>query len=130
MFSQSKRSGAKTFLIAAAGIVLGTSIVGVPAERVYAQNASPATIEADQGTQTDQSHRAGDLAMTRKIRGELLKDSSLSQDARNIQIETVNGSVTLKGQVRTSKEKWKILAQAGAVAGSTHVTDQIQVAGE
>lgn len=127
--SRSLRNG---WIVSAAGLSLFfVGVLSAPGSGL-SQEAAPAAIATDRSTSTDhsQSMKPEDLAMTRKIREEIAKDRSLSQDAKNVEIETVNGSVTIKGLVRTSAEKWKLLAQAGAVAGSAKVTDQIQVAGQ
>ena len=57
-----------------------------------------------------------------------MADKSLSTDAHNIKIISQNGSVTLKGPVKSDDEKKSVMAKALAVAGSADkVTDEISV---
>jgi hyperosmotically inducible protein len=69
-----------------------------------------------------------DREITRKIRAAIVGDKSLSTYAHNIKIITQDGKVTLKGPVRTEKEKADVEAKAAAVAGATNVTSEIAIA--
>jgi hyperosmotically inducible periplasmic protein len=90
--------------------------------------------QRDRGHQTltpiDQSTKPADLKMTRDIRRSLVKDGTLSTDARNIKIITVDGAVTLRGPVETEQEKAAIAAKVAQVAGSDRIDDKIEVAGK
>jgi osmotically-inducible protein OsmY len=78
-------------------------------------------------TPGDQSENKADLTLTQKIRRELMADNSLSMDAKNVKIITVNGVVTLRGPVNTTKEKSTIEAKAQSIAGTTNVDSQLEV---
>ncbi|MBV8360544.1 MAG: BON domain-containing protein [Deltaproteobacteria bacterium] len=80
-------------------------------------------------TPFDQSNRRSDVEMTRQIRRALMKDKSLSTDARNIKVVTVDGNVTLRGPVNSEQEKAVIANKAVKIAGAGHVNDQLEVAG-
>jgi hyperosmotically inducible protein len=59
----------------------------------------------------------------------LVKDDRLSTEAKNIKIITIDGAVTLRGPVKTEREKAEILAKAERIAGNGHVRDELEVAG-
>jgi hyperosmotically inducible periplasmic protein len=81
-------------------------------------------------TPIDQSSNPADLQMTRDIRRSIVKDDTLSTDARNIKIITRNGAVTLRGPVKTDQEKADIAAKVAQVARNYRVDDEIEVAGQ
>lgn len=68
-----------------------------------------------------------DLIITRQLREIILRDPNLSVKAQNIQIETKNGVVILRGMVETINEKNKLdqLAKNGRDVKS--VDNQINV---
>lgn len=68
-------------------------------------------------TPLDQSETQADLELTRRIRKALIEDESLSLMAKNIQIVTVDGQVTLQGRVNTAEEASRILVKARTLAG-------------
>ena len=78
-------------------------------------------------TSGDQSENQADRTLTQQIRRELMADKSLSTDAKNVKIVTINGVVTLRGPVNTAKEKSIIEAKAQSVAGTTNVDSQLEV---
>jgi hyperosmotically inducible periplasmic protein len=78
-------------------------------------------------TPMDQSNKPADLKITRNIRRALMKDHELSTDAKNIKIITVNGSVTLRGPVKTEQEKSDIAEKAAQIAGDANVQNQLDV---
>src|SRR5579864_1238855 len=83
---------------------------------------------AGEVTADQQKMNATDRELTRKIRRSIMADKSLSTYAHNIKIISQNGTVTLKGPVKSDDEKQTIVAKAVAVAGSADkVTDQISV---
>lgn len=83
---------------------------------------------AGEATADQQKTNATDQQMTKKIRQSVMADKSLSTYAHNIKIISQNGTVTLKGPVKSDDEKRSIVAKAVAVAGSADkVTDQISI---
>ena len=57
-----------------------------------------------------------------------MADKTLSSYAHNVKIISQNGSVTLKGPVKSEDEKSAVIAKAVAVVGSADkVTDQVSV---
>lgn len=84
--------------------------------------------DAGQVTADQQKMNATDRELTRKIRRSIIADKSLSTYAHNIKIISRDGTVTLKGPVKSDDEKTAVMAKAVAVAGSEDkVTDQIAV---
>lgn len=78
-------------------------------------------------TPMDQSESEGDRRITQEIRKALMSDSSLSTDAKNIKIITINSFVTLRGPVVTTMEKEAILRKVGSVQGIKKVDDQLEI---
>jgi hyperosmotically inducible protein len=78
-------------------------------------------------TAGQQSNSSGDLALTRRIRRSIMKDGSLSMMAKNVKVISANGDVTLRGPVKTKKEKSRVAARAKAIAGADRVDNQLEV---
>lgn len=92
---------------------------------VNTRDRAPGSMTADQ-----QSNAKGDVELTRRIRRAVVKDSSLSVLAHNVKIISSNGSVTLRGPVKTEGEKVAIASKAKAIAGVGNVNDQLEVKGQ
>jgi osmotically-inducible protein OsmY len=82
---------------------------------------------SDRVTADQQKENPSDLSITREIRKELIDDKSLSAYAHNVKIITQNGTVTLKGPVRTEEEKRMVEAKAASVSGKA-VNSELSVA--
>jgi len=81
-------------------------------------------------TPGDQSSDKGDVDLTRRIRKAVVADKSLSTNAHNVKIITMNGMVTLRGPVKSENEKMKIVAKAQKLAGKKQVENQLEVAAQ
>ena len=113
------------------------STVGSGALTLRAQDQQPSPPDNTKTNQRDRAHGEAtadqqkenptDRETTRKIRRALIQDKSLSTYAHNIKIVTQNGTVTLKGPVRSEEEKSAVIAKATEVAGEGHVIDQLEV---
>ena len=79
-------------------------------------------------TPMDQSENEADRAITQNIRKALTADDSLSTNAQNVKIITNDGTVTLRGPVKSEKEKADIEAKAKQVAGVKKVDNQLEIA--
>jgi osmotically-inducible protein OsmY len=86
------------------------------------QDRNPDRVTADQ-----QKENPSDLSITREIRKEITDDKSLSAYAHNVKIITQDGTVTLKGPVRTEDEKRIVEARAASVSGKA-VNSELRVA--
>jgi hyperosmotically inducible periplasmic protein len=89
---------------------------------------------SEQNKKTDtaekQSNSKDDLALTQKIRQAVMKDGSLSMNAKNAKIIAQDGKITLKGPVDSQHEKDTIAAKAGEIAGKDKVDNQLEVKAE
>jgi osmotically-inducible protein OsmY len=124
--------------MAAAFVALGFTSFSFAAEQ--ARSASSAQVPADNTgknvrdradsalTADQQSNSQGDVDITREIRRQLVEDKSLSTSAHNVKIVTVDGVVTLRGPVVSSKERTVIGDTAKKVAGVSKVDNQLEVA--
>lgn len=79
-------------------------------------------------TADQQKENSNDRQLAREIRHAIVKDKSLSTDAHNVKIIAQNGSVTLKGAVKSDDEKQAIESKATEIAGAGKVTNELQVA--
>jgi len=79
-------------------------------------------------TPMDQGESEADRTITQQIRQAVMKDSSLSFNAKNVKIITLNRKVTLRGPVKNDAERSTIEAAAKKVAGVTSVDNQLEVA--
>jgi hyperosmotically inducible protein len=86
---------------------------------------------SEQNKNTDtaekQSNSKDDLALTQKIRQAVMKDGSLSMNAKNVKIIARDGAISLKGPVDSQQEKDTIATAAGAIAGKDKVDNQLEV---
>ena len=80
-------------------------------------------------TPADQSNKPADVRLTQRIRKALVDSKSLSTDAKNIKIITVDGKVTLRGPVEDQRELRKISYAAERIAGAGNVDNQLEVSG-
>jgi osmotically-inducible protein OsmY len=89
---------------------------------------------AEQNKNTDtaekQSNSKDDLALTQKVRQAVMKDGSLSMNAKNVKIIAQDGKITLKGPVDSQQEKDTIGSEAGEIAGKDKVDNQLEVKAE
>jgi hyperosmotically inducible protein len=82
----------------------------------------------DTKTPGDQSENETDRTITQNIRQAITADGSLSTNAKNVKIITNDGTVTLRGPVKSEKEKADIEAKAKQVAGVKRVDNQLEIA--
>lgn len=87
----------------------------------------PITRDPASPTPEDQGMSAEDTRITSEIRQAILADTALSAGARNIQIVSQDGKVTLRGQVASDMEKNDIETKVKAVSGVTSVDNQLEV---
>lgn len=91
---------------------------------VNKRDQSPGAATADQ-----QKMNPADLDLTARIRRSIMADKTLSTYAHNVKIISQDGTVTLKGPVRSDDEVKSVVAKAVAVTGSAgKVVNQLSVA--
>jgi osmotically-inducible protein OsmY len=120
-------------------VVAFSLIVGMPLSTgaLHAQDAktkpdNSAVNKRDQNpgeaTADQQKMNATDRGITAKIRKSVMADKSLSTYAHNVKIISQDGTVTLKGPVRSDDEVKSIVAKATEVTGSgDKVINQLSV---
>jgi hyperosmotically inducible protein len=69
--------------------------------------------------------QAGDAWLTAKVQAKFFVDPDVK--GRNIDVDTTNGAVTLRGEVESEAERRRALAIARSTEGVQSVTDQLQV---
>lgn len=78
-------------------------------------------------TADNQKNNKSDRDLTQKIRKAIVEDKSLSTYAHNVKVITRDGTVTLKGPVRSDDEKSSIVSKAADIAGKANVKDEMSV---
>jgi len=84
---------------------------------------SDSAVTADQ-----QKMNAADRELAQKVRKAITADKSLSTYAHNVKVVARDGSVTLKGPVRSAEEKTAVEAKATEAAGAGKVTNELTIA--
>jgi hyperosmotically inducible periplasmic protein len=83
---------------------------------------------AGEATADQQKNNRTDLDLTKDIRKSIMDDKSLSTYAHNVKVISQNGTVTLKGPVKSENEKSSIVSKAVSIAGGADkVVDQMSV---
>jgi len=122
-------------------LLAGLAIIGCTKDQSQSnQGSQSAAVEPDntgrnvrdrnEATKTpaDQSENEVDRTITQTIRKAITSDDSLSTNAKNVKIITNDGTVTLRGPVKSEKEKADIEAKAKQVAGVKNVDNQLEIA--
>jgi hypothetical protein len=78
-------------------------------------------------TPEDQKETPADRNITAAIRRAIVRKKSLSLDAHNVKIITIDGVVTLRGPVKNSAEKNKLQAIAEKTKGVKQVDNQLEI---
>jgi hypothetical protein len=78
-------------------------------------------------TPLDQGNSQADVDTSAQIRKEIMGDSVMTTNAKNVKIITQNGHVTLRGPVNTADEKNRISEIANRIAGAANVDNQLEV---
>jgi osmotically-inducible protein OsmY len=99
----------------------------------------PATPDADntrmnkadqkntQPTAQNQSNEKADRELAAAVRKAIVRDKSLSTNAHNVKVIAKDGTVTLRGPVRSDDEKTKVSQLTRQVEGVSNVDDQLLV---
>ena len=102
-----------------------------PSAQTAPDNTGKNVRDRDDKTLTpfDQSESEADRTLTQRIRQAVVDDDSLSTNAKNVKIISVNGRVTLRGPVASKQEKAAVAAKAQQIAGADKVDDQLEITG-
>jgi hyperosmotically inducible periplasmic protein len=97
---------------------------------VAADNSGLNVRDRNDATKTpgDQSESEADRTISQNVRQAVVADDSVSTNGKNVKIITVDGTVTLRGPVKSEQEKSNIGAKAQQVAGVKTVDNQLEIA--
>ena len=97
---------------------------------VAADNSGRNERDRNDATKTsgDQSESEADRTISQNIRQAIVADDSVSTNGKNVKIITVDGTVTLRGPVKSETEKTNIGAKAQQIAGVKRVDNQLEIA--
>ena len=105
----------------AAAATLGVAALGLSGCGMFQDNRASAEPKRT-ATRT-----VSDAAITAKVKSSFAADDMVK--ARNINVDTVNGVVTLHGIVNSAAEKQRALDIARRVEGVSSVTDNLKTSG-
>ena len=109
-------------------LALGAASFGLYAQQPDNTKVNERDRATSEPTADQQKNNRTDLDLTKNIRKSIMDDKSLSTYAHNVKVISQNGTVTLKGPVKSDEERKSVLAKAVAVAGAADkVVDQMSV---
>ena len=117
----------KSFLSVCAFAAILAAVPAVAADQ--ADNTEKNVRDRDDKTLTpmDQGGSASDRELTAAIRRAIVKDDTLSTNAHNVKIVTVDSVVTLRGPVKNAAEKAAVASKAEQTKGVKRVDNQLEV---
>jgi hyperosmotically inducible protein len=125
----------RTLRIAALALGLaGFSLAAIPAHAQQDPQSQPDNTANNKGddnkgavTADQQKMNPADRDLAKKIRRSITSDSSLSTYAHNVKVIVRDGTVTLKGPVKSEDEKNAIGSKASDIAGADKVQNELTV---
>jgi hyperosmotically inducible protein len=78
-------------------------------------------------TPLDQGNSAAEIKITASIRRNIVANKTLSFDAKNVKVITIGNKVTLRGPVKSDRERSEIEALVKQTVGVQEVDDQLEV---
>lgn len=126
------------FTLIAAGLLLMTGIVRAEQSSIYLAACCSGSASENTGrnvrdkdnitlTPADRKETESDIEVTANVRRAMVEQKSLSVNARNIQINTRNGTVTLRGPVNSAAESKELERIAKQTPGVTQVDNQLEI---
>jgi osmotically-inducible protein OsmY len=76
---------------------------------------------------SEQGTSSSDRSTTQRIRRALLDNNELSNTAKNVQVVTRDGNISLRGRVLTERERWEVERIARGFAGSGKVDNYLSI---
>ncbi|MEQ1352514.1 MAG: BON domain-containing protein [Candidatus Acidiferrum sp.] len=121
--------------IAVLGLGLaGFSLAVVPVRAQQDPQTQPDNTKNNEGdnkkgavTADQQKMNPADRDLAKKIRRSITSDSSLSTYAHNVKVIVRDGTVTLKGPVKSEDEKNAVGSKASDIAGADKVQNELTV---
>lgn len=78
-------------------------------------------------TADNQTNAKADRLTTAQVRKAIMADKDLSTYGHNVKVITMNGTVTLKGPVKSEEEKQKIASDVSGVVSTDKITNSLTV---
>jgi hyperosmotically inducible periplasmic protein len=78
-------------------------------------------------TADNQSNAKADRELAAQARKAIIADKDLSTYAHNVKVIVVNGTITLKGPVKSDNERQKVAADVASVSSPDKVANQLTV---
>ena len=107
----------------------GSALVGLlvvqPASAQAVDNSSQN--KGQLNTADKQSNAASDRRTAAQVRKALIADKDLSTYAHNVKVLVADGTVTLKGPVKSDDEKQKVATDAASVVAADKISNQLTV---
>jgi len=119
------RSSALALAIACGGMML--SLPAHAQSSAKPDNSAQNKNQNPGGTADNQPNATTDRQTTANVRKAIIADKDLSTYAHNVKIITKDGTVTLKGPVKSDDEKQKVVSDAASVVSADKVVDQLTV---
>lgn len=89
---------------------------------------APGSAAAGSPSVLDQSSGStADVEVTRSIREALGNSNNLSTSAKNVEVVTLNNTVTLRGTVASQSERTQVISAAQRAAGNRQIRNEITV---
>jgi hyperosmotically inducible periplasmic protein len=123
MFRHVRRAAGVSVLVTAGALLC----FGLPMPQTPPKADNTAVNKNGGPTADQQKENAADRTLSQQIRKAVLADKSLSTYAHNVKIISRNGTVTLRGPVRSETEKAAIEAKAKESAGVSAVDNELTI---
>ena len=123
------RSRLRVSLLTASLAITGSSLIAV-SPALQSPTPAPdntANNKDHSNTADNQSNSTQDREIARKIRKAIVADKSLSTYAKNVKVIVKDGSVTLRGPVRSEEEKKQIGDYASQAASAGSVDNELTI---
>lgn len=116
-------------MVAYATVVILCSAFASASSYALAQKTpdNSAQNKSQSATADNQSEAEADRLTTAQVRKAIMADKDLSTYGHNVKIITMNGTVTLKGPVKSEEEKQKIASDASGVVSADKITNLLTV---
>ncbi len=113
-------------LFPVAGLALALTFAASPTLRAQ-QPDNSAQNKSQSPTADKQTNAKSDRMLAQQVRKAIIADKDLSMYAHNVKVIVLNGTVTLKGPVKSDDEKQKVAADAASVTSADKVANQLTV---
>jgi osmotically-inducible protein OsmY len=115
------------FLIAPAAFALLACAGSVQAQGPAGYVGHGRNAQDSQATASAKASDSAEYATTQAVRAAISGDPSLASEVPNLHIMTMNGRVTVAGEVSSERVKAAIMARAESVVGAGNVANQLSV---